>query len=223
MERKVNKLKKEISSTYVSPKCTNVVNFGSNGPVLSPRRLSLRSSSTIDLTGDSFQESEPEVIDLDDCLDTTIRSKNSNKTIEIIDLVETSKPLPRTSRSIGNDIQIVGIKSLKSRIQSRLPNIAVEVVKSISGQKKDFSSLRRSKRKSNICIETPRKSKRKQKITYLEKRLSCVSNDSILSQASKNKVKEPKSNKRKLCDVSNIIPKASSKTYSPNTTPLSGK
>lgn len=210
LETKVNKSKKAMPSTYVH-----------YGPVLSPRRLSLRSSSTIDLTEDSFQASEPEVIVLDDCLDTTIRSRNSNKTIEIIDLEETLNSFPRTSRSIGNEIQVVGIKCLKSSVQSRLPDVDVRVVESISGPRYDFSSLRRSKRKSN-CIETPRKSKAKQ-ITYSEKRLSYMSNDSMLSEASENKVKEPKRKKRKLCDVSNIIPKVSSKTYTPNTKPLSGK
>lgn len=183
LETKVNKSKKAMPSTYVF-----------NGRVLSPRRLSLRSSSTIDLTEDSFQAGEPEVIVLDDCLDTTIRSRNSNKTIEIIDLEETLNSFPRTSRSIGDEIQVVGIKSLKSSVQSRLPDVDVRVVKSISGPRNDFSSLRRSKRKSNSCIETP-----------------------------KNKVKEPKRKKRKLCDVSNIIPTVSSKTYTPNTKPLSGK
>lgn len=210
IETKVNKSKKAMPSTYVS-----------YGPVLSPRRLSLRSSSTIDLTEDSFQASEPEVIVLDDCLDPTIRSRNSNKTIEIIDLDETSNSIPRTSRSIGNDIEVVGIKSLKSSTQSR-SDIEEKVVKSMSGQKNDISSLRRSKRKSISCIETPKKSKVKQ-IKYSEKRLSYMSNDSMLSEASENKVKEPKRKKRKLCDVSNIIPTASSKTYSPNTKPLSGK
>lgn len=211
LETKVNKSNKAIPSTYVF-----------NGSVLSPRRLSLRSSSTIDLTEDSFQGSEPEVIVLDDCLDTTIRSRNSNKTIEIIDLEETLNSFPRTSRSIGNEIQVVGIKSLKSSVQSRLPDVDVRVVNSISGPRNGFSSLRRSKRKSNSCTETPRKSKAKQ-ITYSEKRLSYMSNDSMLSEASENKVKEPKRKKGKLCDVSNIIPKVSSKTYTPNTKPLSGK
>lgn len=210
LETKVNKSKKAMPSTLFY------------GPVLSPRRLSLRSSSTIDLTEDSFQASEPEVIVLDDCVDTTIRSRNSNKTIEIIDLDETLNSFPRTSRSIGNEIQVIGIKSLKSSVQSRLPDVDVKVVKSISGPRNDFSSLRRSKRKSNGCIETPRKSKAKE-ITYSEKRLSYMSNDSMLSEASENKVKEPKRKKRKLCDVSNIIPKVSSKTYTPNTKPLSGK
>lgn len=219
-----SKSKKLIPSTYASPKHKDKVNLENSGSPVSTRRLSLRSSSTIDLTSDSFQACEPEVIVLDDGLglDHTIRSKNCNKTVEIIDLEETSQSLPTTSKSVGCGIQVEEIKCLNPSVCSITSENEVTIIKSNFGQKNQFSNLRRSKRQSNRYVETPRKSEAYKHINS-KQRLDYASNNSKLSVESKRKVKGPQRKKRKLCDVSNIISTSTPKADLHNTKPLSGK